>query len=60
MIIVAVILGILIPVAAVFGYRYARQTSARDAGSIEAKARTVLADAERDADTSRREAKTRS
>ncbi len=56
MIIVAVILGILIPVAAVFGYRYARQTSAKDAGSIEAKARTVLADAERDADTRRREA----
>jgi ribonuclease Y len=56
MIIVAVILGILIPVAAVLGYKYARQNSAKDAGSIEAKARTVLADAERDADTRRREA----
>ncbi len=56
MIIVAVILGILIPVAAVLGFQYARKTSARDAGSIEAKARSVLADAERDADTRRREA----
>ncbi|MFY9585929.1 MAG: ribonuclease Y [Actinomycetota bacterium] len=55
MIIVAVILGILIPVAAALGFRYARQTAARDAGSVEAKARTVLADAERDAETSRRE-----
>ena len=56
MTIVAVIFGILIPVAAVLGFQYARKTSARDAGSIEAKARSVLADAERDADTSRREA----
>jgi len=53
---IAVLLGILIPVAALAGWAYARQTSAKSAGSIEAKARTVLADAERDADTRRREA----
>ena len=56
MIVIVVILGVLIPVAAVLGVLYARKTSARDAGSIEAKARTLLADAERDADTRRREA----
>ena len=54
--ILAIILGILIPVAAVAGWAYARQTSMRSAGSIEAKAHTILADAERDAETRRREA----
>jgi ribonuclease Y len=49
-------LGILIPVAALAGWAYARQASARSAGSIEARARTVLSDAERDAESRRREA----
>jgi ribonucrease Y len=56
MIVVVVLLALLIPVAAAAGVYYAKQTSSRNAGSIEAKAASVLADAERDADTRRREA----
>jgi ribonucrease Y len=56
MIVVVVLLAILIPVAAWAGVQWARRQSAQSAGSIEAQARTMLADAERDADTRRREA----
>src|SRR5439155_4513736 len=51
-----VLLGIGIPVAALAGWAYARQASNRSAGSIEAKARIILSDAERDAESRRREA----
>jgi ribonuclease Y len=56
MIAVVIVLAILIPLAAVAGWRYARQTSTRSASSVEAKAHALLAEAKRDAETSRREA----
>jgi ribonuclease Y len=56
MIVVVVLLAILIPVAAIAGLQYARRAAAQSAGSIESQARTMLAEAERDAETRRREA----
>jgi ribonucrease Y len=56
MIVIVVVLALLIPAAAAAGVYYAKQASTRSAGSIEAKAASVLADAERDAETRRREA----
>src|SRR3989442_6358390 len=56
MIVIVVLLALLIPAAAAAGVFYARQASTRSAGSIEARAATVLADAQRDAETRRREA----
>jgi len=56
MIFVVVLLALLIPVAAFAGVSYARKASAQNAGSIEAQAKTMLADAERDSETRRREA----
>ena len=54
MIAVYLLIGIVVGAAA--GWMYSRQNSARSADSIEAKAKTILADAERDAETRRREA----
>jgi ribonucrease Y len=56
MIVFVIFLAILVPVAAFGGVQFARRQSAQSAGSIEAQARSMLADAERDADTRRREA----
>jgi ribonuclease Y len=56
MIVVVIILALLIPAAAAAGVYYAKRASSRSAGSIEAKAATVLADAERDAESRRLEA----
>src|SRR5256885_882076 len=50
MIVIVVLLALLIPAAAAAGVFYARQASTRSAGSIEARAATVLAEARRDVD----------
>jgi ribonuclease Y len=51
---IGLIIGIL--VGAAVGYYVRQQTAVRNAGSLEAKAASLIADAERDAETSRREA----
>src|SRR5439155_2488542 len=53
-IVIGLIIGTLAGAAGVFAYL--RQTSAHRVDSLESKARVALAEAERDAETSRREA----